>query len=512
MNKLMGSLLLVAACGKVPPPGGTAGTFSLALETDTAFVRENQSIEIAVTVTREMMVEPIAITVAGLPDGVSAEPLEIAGDSTTGMLVINTAAMSRHGHATLQVTGSADVDDEPIMADAPPLQLLVGGASGSLDRSFASDGTFTPSLGGLAIAARDLEVTSQGIFVTGFVVSNPVQAITARVREDGTLDPTYGSGGFVSTGLGGVANAIALTVFPDGSVITAGTAGGAGAECEFGLFKYTPSGALDSSFGLAGVASFDPGTGCAQWRNISIATDGSIIVSGTLSGSTTRTLAAKFSSTGERLTDFNVFLNDVAVQGAALQPDGKLVIVGQQAGNFFVSRFRDDSIEDGGFSNVSPDFSNQNDTAHGLVVLPDGKLLVVGISAVVGAAISQLAIARLNSNGSLDLTFGTGGKLVGPSFDSQSSTAIAVRGPHLYFVGRRVADRRPAVARILLADGAMDTTFGQGGIATVDFGIAGTTATTGGFGVALDSEGRVVISGDVGASGGQSMAIARLWF
>ena len=64
----------------------------------------------------------------------------------------------------------------------------------------------------------------------------------------------------------------------------------------------------------------------------------------------------------------------------------------------------------------------------------------------------------------------------------------------------------------MLADGSLDATFGNGGIADVDFGIAGTTSATGAFGVAVDAEGRVVISGDVGAAGNQSMAIARLWF
>jgi uncharacterized delta-60 repeat protein len=495
-------------CGEVQTPPD--GQFSVVVDPGRVLVRQGEAAFVDVTVTRdENFLDPITITLADAPDGVTAMPLTIAADQTTGSLTLTAAATAVQGASDILVTGTGGRD-----SSNAALRLLVGGEPGTLDQSFGTEGKFTPPLNGMSLASRGLAITEQGIVVTGFVVSSPPQAITVRVLEDGTLDPAFGSGGFVSTGLGGLAEGIAIAGLPDGSVVVAGIAGGGGGECEFGVFRYDVAGALDTSFGASGVATFDAGTGCAELHNIVIAPDGNLLVSGTLfsaaGGSVTRGL--RFSPLGVRDASFDITEAEVVAEGSAVLPDGKLLLSGIFRSDFWVARYQADGTRDTSFGMggiATTDLSMSADAAHGVVPLADNKVLAVGVTTPAGAANKVVSAARYNANGSLDVTFGAAGKFVSTTpFDTRSPTALAVSGTQTLFVGVRNA--RPAVVRIN-ETGTVDGTFGDSGVVEIDFGIAGTTNATGGFGIAVDPDGRIVISGDVGPAGAQRMAIARLW-
>jgi uncharacterized delta-60 repeat protein len=493
--------LALGGCGKVEQPG----TFTLTIDRASVLVRQGASSTVTVTLARdESFTDPVTVLATGLPAGVMTQPLTIAEGESTGMLTIVADATATQGAGAVTVTGTGDAQQSSSAA----LRLLVGGPPGTLDTSFAGDGTFTPDLNGMPMSCRALVMTQQGAVVTGYVLTNPVQAMTVRFLEDGTLDPTYGSGGFVSTGVGQLAEGIAMAALPDGSVIVTGIAGGSGGECEYGVFKYTPAGALDASFAASGVAAINPGTGCAEYHNVAIATDGSIVAAGTLFGTPMVSHGHRFSAAGVQDPAFGIVEPSVLVEGSTLQPDGKLVLVGSRAADFWVARYNVDGTPDAGFGGggfTMVDFPGTSDTAYGVVAQSDGKLLVVGIAG------PNIASARFNANGSLDATFGLGGRATTTTaFETRSPTPLAASGAQLLFVGRTSADDRPAVAR-LNADGTVDASFGTAGIAAVDFGIPGMGANTGGFGVAVDGDGRILISAEVGAAGAVEMAIARLW-
>jgi len=121
---------------------------------------------------------------------------------------------------------------------------------------------------------------------------------------------------------------------------------------------------------------------------------------------------------------------DEYVNGVAVQADGKIVVVGQSAenlGDFLVLRLMRDgaldiSFGDGGV--VKTPFGSGRDTAQGVAIQPDGKIVVVGTTDA-GATGLDFAIARYNVDGSLDAGFGAGGKQI-TALGDDSDTAFAV--------------------------------------------------------------------------------------
>src|SRR5262249_5075549 len=120
-------------------------------------------------------------------------------------------------------------------------------------------------------------------------------------------------------------------------------------------------------------------------------------------------------------TDFFGFA-DIA-NAVTVQPDGKIVAAGAAATNtaasvsfnFAVARYNSNGTLDttfGAGGKVATDFAGRSYSARALVVSSHGKILVAGGATTSDLAGNNFALARYNSNGSPDTSFGTGGKLV----------------------------------------------------------------------------------------------------
>src|SRR6185369_13250141 len=112
-----------------------------------------------------------------------------------------------------------------------------------------------------------------------------------------------------------------------------------------------------------------------------------------------------------------------SVGGVAVQPDGKIVAAGavqfSASSDFALARYNTDGTLDGTFGaggKVTTDFTGGYDFATSVVVQPDGKILAGGNAGM--APFAGFALARYNSDGSLDATFGTGGKVATGFFDT----------------------------------------------------------------------------------------------
>jgi len=146
---------------------------------------------------------------------------------------------------------------------------------------------------------------------------------------------------------------------------------------------------------------------------------------------------------------------------------------------------------------VMTDFNHSTDIANAVAVQADGKLVVVGTTYLNNDFSGEdFAVARYNPNGTLDLTFGVGGKVqtdfpglaaVASSVVIQPDGKIVVAGgafPLLTFLGDfKVVRYNP--------NGSLDNSFGQGGIVTTTFPGQGSYA----FAIALQADGKIIAAG-----------------
>lgn len=186
------------------------------------------------------------------------------------------------------------------------------------------------------------------------------------------------------------------------------------------------------------------------------------------------------------------------VRGLAVQSDGKIVAVGYSlAGandDFAVVRYNPDLTLDTSFQGtgkvVTP-IGTSNDRAEAVAIQPDGKIVVVGYALMGGN--NDLALARYNSNGSLDLSFDGDGKMtlsLGASNDELFDVAIQTDGK-IVVVGRTRNSNYDFLVARFDSNGALDPGFASGGIQTFSLGSFDEAVNA----VTLQSDGKIVMAG-----------------
>jgi uncharacterized delta-60 repeat protein len=269
--------------------------------------------------------------------------------------------------------------------------------NGSLDTSFGSDGKI--------IVAGSATLSVSGI---------PDQDVAlVRYLSNGALDTGFGAGGKITTSIAGKSDfGYAIALQADGKVIVAGRVGvDGGSNPDFGVVRYLANGSLDTSFGTSGVTRIEFTTGgWAQAGDIAIQADGKIVIGGfaQVSGKYRYALVRLLSS-GLADTSFGTLglvstsfsgQNDYG-RALALQSDGKIVVAGQVASiganpNFGIARYLTSGGLDAAFGTaglVEVDFFGAIDNANDVLVQGDGKI-VVGGSARNGGT-TGLGIARV---------------------------------------------------------------------------------------------------------------------
>jgi uncharacterized delta-60 repeat protein len=149
-----------------------------------------------------------------------------------------------------------------------------------------------------------------------------------------------------------------------------------------------------------------------------------------------------------------------------LQPDGKLVAAGTNNIGFALARYLPDGRLDPTFGvggKVTTDFAfGGSDQASALILQPDGKLVAAG-SAIVVDEIFRFALARYRPDGSLDPTFGTGGRVVTEFGDRANRATALVLQPDGKLVAAGATDDGDFALARYRPDGSLDATFGTGG-------------------------------------------------
>jgi uncharacterized delta-60 repeat protein len=393
-------------------------------------------------------------------------------------------------------------------------------AGGDLDTSFSGNGKATTdfTVNRNDFAGAVAVQTDGKIVVAGRAGRNGGRFALARYNPNGTLDPTFGGNGKVVTNFTGgddFANGVAIQT--DGKIVAVGQAGGRGGR--FGLARYNANGTLDSTFNGDGKATVNFTNGFDAARGVALQGDGKIVAAGhtnfdrfalTRLNSNGR-LDTVFSGNGKVTTNFSV-VTDFA-NGVVIQANGKIVAAGaaqitEFTGRFALARYNTNGTLDstfGGNGRVTTDFTAEQDVAFGVALQTNGKIVAAGGGDVAGA---RFELARYNANGSLDHAFSGDGKATtnfGPGIDAAHGVAIQTNGKIV--AAGHANFHRFALVRYN-ANGTLDSAFGGDGKVTTNF------TNKGGFqddlanGVALQADGKIVAAGRAGGSGGR-FAVAR---
>src|SRR6185503_7609292 len=142
------------------------------------------------------------------------------------------------------------------------------------------------------------------------------------------------------------------------------------------------------------------------------------------------------------------------------------------------------------------------DGAHGVAIQQDGKIVAVGLAFGVNPfTVDDFALARYNANGSLDSTFGNGGKVTTDFFGHQDDAfAVAIQSDGKIIAAGSAENSSGSGSAIAVVrynpNGSLDSAFGNAGKAIVDLG-----ARSLAFSVVIQSNGKIVVAGDAGQTG-----------
>jgi uncharacterized delta-60 repeat protein len=355
------------------------------------------------------------------------------------------------------------------------------------------------------------------LLILALLLSSGLRNTTQYAADE--LDPTFGTGGKVTTDFGNTDAANGVAIQADGKIIAAGDTAGA-AISDFALARYNVDGSLDATFGTGGKVTTDFSGMNDSGRAVAIQTDGKIVVAGYASSldfalaryNSDGSLDTSFGSGGKVTTDFSGDLDQA--YSIALQTDGKIIAAGKTgsgAAALALARYNSDGSLDSSFGSggkVTTTFTSSNDAVLGLAVQLDGRIIAAGFSGIP----PNFVLARYNVDGSLDPTFGSAGKVT-TDFSGRGDTAksvsiqkedgkIVVAG----YSGLAIGTFDFALARYEV-NGSLDTAFGTGGRVITDF--IGNDDFGNGMGILED--GKIVVAGSArdGSTGAIDFALAR---
>jgi len=298
-------------------------------------------------------------------------------------------------------------------------------------------------------------------------------ATSRALAAPGDLDPTFGLGGTGIAFITAYADHPATdgVLQPDGRMVLVGASRSGNGPRAITVVRLLTDGSLDATFGTGGIVTTPLGDGTHE------------------------------------------------AEAVALQPDGRILVAGETdrslgtfaEGDFVVLRYLSDGSLDPSFGVggvVQTAFGPQVDHASAIVVQPNGKIVVAG-TVVTGGA-QRFGLARYEADGSLDLTFGVGGRVVTALRASDGINALALQpdgklvagGTSSTFVNTALWDF--ALARYD-PDGSLDASFGTGGVVIASLG--GSTHTI--LDVLVQPDGKLVAAGSV-ADGGHDVVALRL--
>ncbi len=376
---------------------------------------------------------------------------------------------------------------------------------------FVPDG-LAGTTGSISFSAWDQSSGTAGTYAdasttggsTAYSSATETASLTVTSIDDA---PTFASGsGRNYTSIAGMQFGNAIAQQNDGKYVIAGWTDGGGTR-DFIVARYNTDGSLDTSFGSgSGYVVTAIGTSDEEAQEVRVLSSGKILVSGyAINGGTYDVALVQYNSDGSLDTSFGSGTGKVLSgisstdegYGFTIQSDGKILIAGGDNNDFLLTRFNSNGTLDTSFGTsgkVTTDFSGGSDKARGIALQNDGKIILVGQS-FNATTYNDFAVARYNADGSLDTTFNSTGKrtidLGTNSSDLGYAVAVQNDGKILVTGFTDAAGTTDAALIRLTSTGSLDTTFNTTGKVITAVGVGSDF----GLDLRIQTDGKIVTSG-----------------
>jgi uncharacterized delta-60 repeat protein len=441
----------------------------------------------------------------GSPDNTFSEDGRLTADfSSQEDIAVAVAILS---------TGKILVAGYTLNGNSNQIALARYNADGAPDNAFDEDGKKISDFS-FEYIATSLNIQSDDkILVAGYAFPNgDADFAVARFNADGDPDNVFGENGVETTAFSGADHAFSLAVNNNGEIILAGEDDDG---TEFALIWYTTEGELDDTFDEDGKLTdrLHLNQGSTFYTSTVIQSDGKILAGGyTWNGSnydfaiarynTNGTPDNSFSEDGRQTTNFGS--SDDYAYGLTLQVDGKIVLAGVAGSDFAVARYNADGNLDNSFSGDGKQTTNFGfeDNAASVAVQADGKIILAGWS-VNGIdpnsqlPVSDFAVARYNTNGTLDNSFSGDGKQTTSFGFDEMAKSIAIQGDGKIIVAgiKQIFAQGGNTSQFALAryniDGNLDNSFSSDGkqLTTINENAYANS-------IAVQPDGKIVVGGN----------------
>ena len=311
----------------------------------------------------------------------------------------------------------------------------------------------------------------------------------AGLAQTGALDPTFGNGGIVTLAPGTLHDVVyGMDLQDDGKVVFTGVAritSASGFTTDLVIGRLNPDGSLDATFGTGGIFNLASSEGSVFGYDVEVLPSGKILVCGgySVSPSDTEFLLVQTNADGtpdptfgggDGMATFSFGEGEDYAYDLAVDADGKVVVVGTSAlptslyDRAIALRVQPDGMLDSTFGTDGATVFSLNatssDTFRSVELLPDGRIVCAGYSYM--NFTEHLLLVGLTSAGALDAGFADNGVHSGLSI---SEAFDIVASEDVVYVGGRIsADGYDAGISAFTFSGELLSTFGTSGTATVN--------------------------------------------
>ena len=384
---------------------------------------------------------------------------------------------------------------------------------GSPDNNFSGDGKQITGIIG-AVAAASVAVQNDGkIVIAGYSDNSGITSMAiARYSTNGELDNTFSGDGFqtITSGWNSVANAVVIQ--NDGKIVVGGLSLNSSNIMRFFLARLNSDGSYDNSFSDDGIQISDFGGNDASIQAMAIQNDSKIVIAGFANLTGTREFAVgRYNTDGSpdnSFSDDGILVPDVTFGGTypfasatslVIESEARILVAGSCSHGtvYAVVCFKTDGSLDNNFDGdgILRDHKTAGNSIYNAsAVQADGKIVAAGTTGLPFANKLKFAIARYNTNGSLDNSFSEDGMLtVDFAFGSAEAFDIAVQPDgKILITGSASNGSNTDFALLRLnADGSFDNNFAGNGMVMTDVG----GSNDGASGVSIQADGKIVLAG-----------------